>query len=293
MGSVNALVAAGQRRVVGVADEPDRHVLLVPQVVERLPDLFDEVFGNGSGLVLVPQWHDEVPDARPPRMAFPVSQLADGLHPADLDALDVIGDDDFFVPEGVPDLVVPDLHLDATVERPALFGQVRGNRLRVAGPLVGDGFGRQPERRLEVLGHLAGTLPGEARIVPEDAHQRVGERLRVRVPDEVDADVSAVPHALEDPGELVDVVGRNLRHTRFEPDRRNDILQLDGLEFLADDLPDLQPIAPLAVEQIRVLRPLPECLVAGQMPLDRLAQLGLVDRSGARGGGHQESDNQQ
>jgi hypothetical protein len=113
------------------------------------------------------------------------------------------------------------------------------------------------------------------------------------VPDEVDANVPAVPHALEDLGELVDVVGRNLRHTRFEPDRRNDVLQLDGLDFLADDLPDLQPIAPLAVEQIRILRPLPECLVAGKMPLDRLARLGRVDLSGARRGGHQESDNQQ
>ena len=91
MVSVGALVAAGQRRVVGVADEPDRHALLVPQVVERLPDLSGEVFGNGSGLVLVPQRRDEVPDARPRRLAFLESHLADGLHPADLDALDVIG----------------------------------------------------------------------------------------------------------------------------------------------------------------------------------------------------------
>src|SRR5262249_11506371 len=159
-----------------------------------------------------------------------------GLHPADLDALDVIGNDDLFVLEGVPNLVVPDLHLDATVERPALFVQIRGDRLRVAGPLVGDAFGRQPERRLEVLGDFAGTLPGESRIVPEDADQRVGERLRVRVPDEMEANVLAGPHAVEDLGERVDVAGRNLRHTRLEVDRRDDVLQLDGLEFLDGDL---------------------------------------------------------
>ena len=88
---VKALIAAGQRRVVRVADEPDRHALLVPQVVERLLDLFGESVGNGNVLVLVPQWHDEVLDARPRRLAFLVSHLADVLHSADLDALEVIG----------------------------------------------------------------------------------------------------------------------------------------------------------------------------------------------------------
>ena len=89
--SVSALVEASQRRVVGVADEPDRHAPLVPQVVERLPDLFGEGVGNGSVLVLVSQWHDKVPDPRPRRLAFLVSHLADGLRPADLDELGFIG----------------------------------------------------------------------------------------------------------------------------------------------------------------------------------------------------------
>ncbi len=279
--SVDALVAAGQRRVVGVADETDRHVLFVPQVVERLHDLFGEVFGDGRGLVHVPQGHDEVLDARPPRVAFLVVQLADGLRPADFDALDVVGDDDLLVLEIAPDFVVPDLDLDATIERPALFGQVRGDRLRLAGPLVGDGFGRKAERILEVLGHLAGTFPGEARVVPEDAHQGVGQRLRVRVPDEVDADVLTVPHPLEDLGELVDVLGRNIRHAGFETDRRYDVLELDGLELFSGDLLHLQPVAALAVEQSRVLRPPRERLVAGEMPLDLLARPYRFDRVGA------------
>src|SRR4029077_11436894 len=85
--SVSALVAAGQRRVVSVADEADRHAPLVPQVVERLPNLFGEGVGNGSGLVLVPHWHDEVPDAHPWGVAFPVAHFANGLRPADLDEL--------------------------------------------------------------------------------------------------------------------------------------------------------------------------------------------------------------
>src|SRR5258708_10727197 len=89
--SVSALVGARQRRVVSVADEADRRVPLVPQVVERLPNLFSEGVGNGSGLVLVPHWHDEVPDAHPRRVAFPVAHFANGLHPADLDELGFTG----------------------------------------------------------------------------------------------------------------------------------------------------------------------------------------------------------
>src|SRR6202158_4080103 len=80
-----------QRRVVSVADEADGHAPLVPQVVERLPDLFGEGIGNGSVLVIVPQWRDKLPDARPRRLAFPVSHLANVLRPADLDELGFIG----------------------------------------------------------------------------------------------------------------------------------------------------------------------------------------------------------
>jgi hypothetical protein len=37
---------------------------------------------------------------------------------------------------------------------------------------------------------------------------------------------------------------------------------------------------------IRVVRPFPKGLVAGQVPLDRLAGLGRIDLADARGGGH-------
>ena len=91
MVSIIALVQAGQRRVVRVADEPDRHAPLVPQVVESLPDLSGEGIRNGGVLVLVPHWRDKISDARPRRLAFPVSHFANGLHPAYLDELGFIG----------------------------------------------------------------------------------------------------------------------------------------------------------------------------------------------------------
>ena len=63
---------------------------LVPQVIERLPDLPAESIGNRSGLVLVPQWRNEVPDAHPRCLAFPVSHFANVLRPADFDELGFI-----------------------------------------------------------------------------------------------------------------------------------------------------------------------------------------------------------
>src|SRR5215470_17709444 len=91
MVSVSTLVAASQGRIVRVADELDRHAPLVPQIVESLTDLSGEGIGNGSVFVRVPQWHDEVPDARPRRLAFLVSHFANGLRPADLDELGFTG----------------------------------------------------------------------------------------------------------------------------------------------------------------------------------------------------------
>jgi hypothetical protein len=45
---------------------------------------------------------------------------------------------------------------------------------------------------------------------------------------------------------------------------------------------------------IRCMRPFPEFLVAGQMPLNRLAWPGRADLTGSRGGGqHQDSAKQQ
>ena len=44
--SVGARVAAGQRRVVGVADEADRYAVPVSQIVERCPNLAGERLGN-------------------------------------------------------------------------------------------------------------------------------------------------------------------------------------------------------------------------------------------------------
>jgi hypothetical protein len=82
------LFAAGQGRVVGVTDEPDGHSGFVSQVIKRLPYLPGECVGNVNVLVLVPQWHDEIPDAHSGRTAVRVSHFAEGLHAAHFYNLD-------------------------------------------------------------------------------------------------------------------------------------------------------------------------------------------------------------
>ena len=284
--SVDALVATRQRHVVGVPDETDRQVAPVAEIVERLPDLGRECLGYGGRLVVMAQRHDEVAYARPAGVPLQVAHLADRLHAADLDAPDVLGDDDLLVAHRGADLVVPDLDFHAAVEGPSLVACIRRDRLRVACPLVRDGFRRQVEHRLEILRDLACALAREARVVLEHARERRRQRLRVGMADEVHAQVPAVAHAVEDRAEGGDVFGRDLGHAGLEPDRRDDVPQLDGLELLAFDLADFQPVAALLVEHGGILCPARERLVVGEVAFRRL-QYRLLDRTGPGERGHQ------
>jgi len=65
--------------------------MFVSQIVERLSDLPDESVGNGNVLVLIQQWHNQVPDTHPRCLAVRVSHFADGLHSAHFYELDVVG----------------------------------------------------------------------------------------------------------------------------------------------------------------------------------------------------------
>src|SRR5215510_10653426 len=125
MVSVSLLVATSQRRVVCIADEPDRHVSLVPHVVECLPDLSAEAFGNRTVLVLVPQWHDKVPDAHAWRLAFLESHLADVLLPTHLNTLDVIGSIRVYRP--FPELLVAGKMPLDRLARPGRFERTGGH----------------------------------------------------------------------------------------------------------------------------------------------------------------------
>src|SRR5690606_16156821 len=208
---------------------------------------------------------------RAPLLAFDVTQPAQGLHAADLDALEVVTDDELGERGARRGLVVPDLELDTAVQRTAGLGRVRRDGLRVAPPFVGDGLGRQIEAALQELGDLARALARETLVVAEDADERGRERLRVGMADEVQAYVALAAQAPEHGTQLGQRAVRNLRDARRKAYRRHDARQLDGLETLGRHLEHLDAVAAVRRERGRVVDPRREIQLGRQVSLRRLA----------------------
>ena len=217
-------------------------------------------------------------------MPILVTQLADGLDPADLDAFEVLRDQHFLLAQLLAGLVVPHLDLDAAVERPARGGRVRRDGLRFSRPFERYRLRRQRQGCLEELRDFACPLARQALVVAVDACKGVRQRLGVGVADEVQAHVAPPAHRLEDLLELAHVARRDVGDPGLEADRRHQTGELDGLEFLAGDFPGLETVPERLLEGVGVVRPLPEGLVVGQVPLNRLADRHVPDVVGAHGG---------
>jgi hypothetical protein len=188
-------------------------------------------------------------------------------------------------------LVVPDFDLHTSVQGSSLGRGIRCDRLGGAGPFEGDGLRRQRQRRLDELGHLSGAFPGEPGVVAVDPGQRVRQRLVVGVAHQVQSHVLEVPHAPENALELQDRARGNVRDSGLEPDRRNDVPELDRLHGVGKHLALLQPVPGCPVEQLRIVDPLPERHVARQMLLDGLAGCRLHHvRSLDSGGAESDAD---
>ena len=91
--------------------------------------------------------------------------------------------------------------------------------------------------------------------------------------DEMQADVTTLAHAVENLAQQLDVTLRNISNARLEMDRRDHVCELDGFERLTGDISYCELVSPFALEELRVLHPLSDRLVARQMPLNRLAEL--------------------
>ena len=268
--AVNARRPAGQRRIVGEADQLHGDVLLVAQVVQRLRHGSGELSRDPHHLFVPAQRRDQVAHPGAPRVAFLVAQLADRFHATDLDPLDVLCDQHLLAGDGVAHLVVPDLHLDAPVLRAAGGAGVAGDRPRVAGPFEGDGFRRQAQRHLEEFGHLAGALARQPGVIAVDPRQRRRQRLVVGMPDQVQAHVAAVLHAVQHPPQGLDVARRDVRHAGLEADRRHHVRQLHRLDFFRRHLAQFEPVAGLGAQWLRIDRPFRDCFIWRQVAFHRL-----------------------
>ena len=240
------------------------------------------------------QRRDEILDTCTFRMTFHIAQLANRLHAADLDALDLLRHEEFLERDLFGDLVVPDLDLDAAVQRAACLGLVARNRVGIAGPFIRDSLGRQRQRGLEVLGHLAGALARQPGVVAVDFDEPRRQRSAVGMADEVQAHVEAVLHAFENLGQRLDRRVRDVGNARFEADRRYEVGELDRFDLVLERLAQLDAIALDRVDAIGVLDPLRDAAVERQVTLGRLADFGLVDVLGHDGrGGQHEAEQQQ
>ena len=117
-----------------MAEEAHHDVVLVGEVVQGLLHVGDELLGDVDALVRELQRRDEVLHAGTLRVALDVAQLAHGLHAANLDGLHFVLDQHFFERGLLPHFVVPDLDLDAAIERTALLVVIRGSGLQVTLP---------------------------------------------------------------------------------------------------------------------------------------------------------------
>ena len=251
---VDARVTLAERHVVGVADQLDRDVLLLLQVLQPTLHLRDERFRNFRRFV-VEQRLDQIADAGAMRVAFLEAHLTNGLHTADLHALEVLLDQHLLVDERSLGLVVPHLHFDAPVHGAPFRGRVGRDRSRGAGPLVRDRLGRQRQARLQELSNFAGALARQPGVVAVDTRQLSGERLVVGVAHQMQAHVTTVAQIVEHLAQRLDVALRNVRDARVEADRRHDVRELHRPEPFCMDGSHLDAIARLLLQQLRIVRP--------------------------------------
>jgi len=268
--AIDALVTLGERHVVRVADQLDHDVLLVLQILERLLDVRDERLRYFRRLGVQQRLH-QIADARAMRLPFLEAHLTNGLHAADLDALDVLPDQHFLIRERSLRLVVPHLHLDATVQRASFRCRVGRDRLLRAGPLVRNRLGRQRQTRLQELGNFARTLARQAFVVAVGARERVGQPLIIRVADEMQPHVASVAQIIERLAHQLDVVLRNIGDARREANRRQDIRELHGRQAFRMHRTHLDAIARILLQQARIVCPRTQRLIRRQIALDRLA----------------------
>ena len=248
--AVNTFLAPAERGIVGKTDKLHGHILLAGQIRQRLADLLVELRRNAHGLVVDMQRGDQVADARALRMAFLVAQLAHRLHPADLDAVGLPGNDHFLLDQLLAHLVVPHLDFDAPVLRAPRFAGIARHRSRLAQAFIGNRFRRQTQPLLEIFRHRPGALARQRLVVTVGLADRALQGQVVGMPDEVQTDIGAVLHAPQDVAQPRKIVLRYACLAGAETNRRHDILELDGLHVPGRQFAHFQDVAGFCIRAL-------------------------------------------
>ena len=269
---VDTLVAPFQRSIVAVGDELDDDILLAGQVIQRLPDLLLKILRHRNHGRVIAHGIDQVLYPNTVGLPFLVAHLADRLGAADLDAVHLAGNNDLLFHHLFTDLVIPDLDLNPSVERPPLFGGVAGDGLTVALPFIGDGFGGQAKGSLAIFGGGAGPLAGETGIVAVFGFQGTTEGLGIGVADKVKTHVEAAVHLFEHTPQKRQILLGNVRFTGAEMNRGNQVGQLDCLHILFRDQAFLGAVTLVLRENGGIKEPGGEGFVLWQVLFSRFAE---------------------
>ena len=97
------------------------------------------------------------------------------------------------------------------------------------------------------------------------------------MPDQVQTDIIAVPHPLENAAQRIDCCLRNIGHAGRETNWRHNVCELDGFQLVRNDLSRFEHIPLFGLKKVRILCPLHEWLVSRQMPFDSLSNRSFLD----------------
>ena len=127
-----------------------------------------------------------------------------------------------------------------------------------------------------MLGYLPRAFPRQSGVVAVNGFEPWRQRLVIRMSNQVQTDIEAVVHALENVGQLCNRRVRNVGDARLEMHRRHKVGQFDRFQRVDCFLAQLDGIAQLFGDTFRVLHPLTDRLVQRQVTFDHRAKRHLV-----------------
>ena len=129
----------------------DDYVLFATQIFHGLPDVLQKFFRHTHHTFVIMKWGNQIFNARTMGVTILITQFADGLCSADLNAIYLTGDDHFLFDLLFNDFVIPNLYFHAPVELAPFLCRITYDRMAISKPLIGDGFRGKIQRALAIF----------------------------------------------------------------------------------------------------------------------------------------------